>query len=255
MNNPMPFAPARRPPVFEHVPTHRAHVKQRLAAAFRVLAKLGMHIGVAGHLTARDPGRPDHFWVNAFGVPYESMRPEDLALVRHDGVVMEGGAVNAAAFAIHSQIHLARPDVLCAVHGHPVHGTAWASLGRPLDPIGQDVCAFFGDHVVFGEPTGLVLETSEGARIAQALGPRKAAILRNHGLLTVGRTVDEALWWFVLMDRSCHTQLLAEAAGTPLRLPDADALDIARQIGTPDFGWFQAQPLLHGVLEQMRSEL
>ena len=243
-DNPIPFRASAAPPVFEDRALHRQYVKRQLAAAFRLMAKLNLNMGVAGHVTARDPLLPDYFWVNPFGVPYCRMRPADLSLVRHDGVVIEGGAINAAAFAIHAEIHRVRADVACAAHGHPVYGTAWAALGRPLAPINQDVCAFFEDHVVFAEDMGLVVGMEEGRRIALALAGCKAAILRNHGLLTVGRTVDEALWWFVLMDRCCQVQLLAEAAGKPHVLPDAQARDIASQIGTPEFGWFQCQPLL-----------
>lgn len=254
MGNTMVFAASRKPPSFSDAHAHRADAKLRLAAGFRLFAKLGLNSGVAGHITARDPLLPDHFWVNPFGVAYEAMRPDDLSLVRHDGTLVEGEPVNAAAFAIHSQVHLVRPDVACAAHGHPTFGTAWASLGRRLDPIGQDACAFYEDHVVFDVPTGLVVDVSEGARIARYLAHHKAAILRNHGLLTVGRTIDEALWWFVLMDRCCQMQLLAEAVGKPFQIPHADALGIARQVGTPDFGWFQCQPLLTGIVTALRAE-
>jgi ribulose-5-phosphate 4-epimerase/fuculose-1-phosphate aldolase len=80
-----------------------------------------------------------------------------------------------------------------------------------LDPITQDACAFYEDHGLFSDFTGVVYETSKGERIAKALGPHKAAILQNHGLITVGQTVAEAAWWFITMDRSCQAQLLAEA--------------------------------------------
>lgn len=241
--NPIAFGPATRPPVFASVEAQRAHVKRTLAAAFRVFARHGLNLGVAGHLTARDPGRPDHFWVNPFGKSFARMTADDLSLVRHDGQLVQGAAVNAAAFAIHAEVHRLRPDVVCAAHGHPVHGSAWSTRGRLLEPLNQDVCAFFEDHVLFGEATGLVTEMSEGERIARTLGLHKAAILRNHGLLTVGRSVDEALWWFVLMERCCRIQLLAEGSER-LRLPDEQARQIASQIGTPAFGWFQCQPLL-----------
>src|SRR5205823_116530 len=131
--------------------------------------------------------------------------------------------VNAAAFAIHSRIHSARPDVVAAAHAHSLHGKSWSSLGRLLDPITQDACAFFEDHGLFADFTGVVYEASEGERIARALGNYKAAILRNHGLLTVGRTVDEAAWWFVTMERSCQAQLLAEAAGNPVKIDPTHA--------------------------------
>ena len=249
MDNPIAFRAARQPPVFDDLDAHRRHIRTHLAAGFRLLARLNLNFGVAGHISARDPIQPDHFWVNPFGAPFSAMRAEDLALVRHDGKVVRGEAVNGAAFAIHAEIHRARPEVMSAVHGHPVHGTAWAALARPLAPITQDVCAFFEDHVVFEEATGLVVEMAQGERIAACLGAHKAAILRNHGLLTVGHTVDEALWWFVLMDRCCQVQLLAESIGAPHRLPDEQARAIAAQVGTPAFGWFQCQPLLAEILD------
>jgi ribulose-5-phosphate 4-epimerase/fuculose-1-phosphate aldolase len=117
------------------------------------------------------------------------------------------------------------------------------SLGRALDPITQDACAFFEDHVVFDDFTGVAYETCEGERIAKALCNHKAAILRNHGLLTVGHTVDEAAWWFITMDRSCHAQLLASAAGKPVLITRECALATRQQVGTHETGWFQFQPL------------
>src|SRR5439155_9090743 len=119
------------------------------------------------------------------------------------------------AFAIHSQVHAARPDVVAAAHAHSLHGKAWAATGRLLDPISQDACAFYEDHSLFDDYTGVVLDLDEAKRIAHALGGGKDVILRNHGLLTVGGSVDEAAFWFVAMDRACAVQLLAEAVQTP----------------------------------------
>src|SRR5207249_8236829 len=124
------------------------------------------------------------------------VRSSELSLVDGTGVALEGDAcLNQAAFAIHSEVHAARPDVIAAAHAHSTYGKAWASLGRRLDPITQDACAFYGDHEVFDDFTGVVLDSDEGKRIAHTLAAHKAVILRNHGLLTVGHTVDEAAWW------------------------------------------------------------
>src|SRR6266852_2234601 len=201
------------PPTFATLAEERQYRKQRLAGAFRLFARFGFDEGVAGHITARDPERRDHFWVNPFGMHFGQIRVSDLILVNHRGQVVEGKPpVNVAAFAIHSQVHSARPDVVAAAHAHSLYGKSWSSLGRLLDPITQDSCAFYGDHGLFADFAGVVYETSEGERVANALGNHKAAILRNHGLLTVGRTVDEAAWWFITMERSCQAQLMAEAA-------------------------------------------
>ncbi len=239
----VPSIEASAKPTFASVDEERLHRKQRLAAAFRLFARCGFDEGVAGHITARDPEHLDHFWVNPFGMHFSKIRVSDLICVNHRGEVVEGTArVNGAAFAIHSQLHAARPDVVAAAHTHSLHGKAWSTLGRLLDPLTQDACAFYEDHGLFDDYTGVVLEADEGKRIAAALGEHKAVILRNHGLLTVGHSVDEAAYWFVAMDRSCHAQLLAEAAGTPVKIEPEMAARTARQVGNHNAGWFGFQP-------------
>lgn len=232
------------PPQFELVEQERRHRKERMAAAFRLFAKFGFDEGVAGHITARDPELPDHFWVNPLGVYFGHIRVSDLVLVNAEGEVVEGNRpVNRAAFAIHSQVHAARPDVVAAAHAHSMYGKTWSTLGRLLDPLTQDACAFYEDHGLFDDFTGVVFDPEEGARLAKALGQNKAAILRNHGLLTVGQNVDEAAWWFITMDRCCQSQLLAEAAGTPISIAPEYARITRNQVGSQKAGWFQFQPM------------
>jgi ribulose-5-phosphate 4-epimerase/fuculose-1-phosphate aldolase len=222
----------------------RLHRKQNLAAAFRLFSRFGFDEGVAGHITARDPEMADHFWVNPFGMHFGHIRVSDLLLVRHDGTVVHGDLpLNQAAFAIHSQVHSARPDVISAAHAHSVYGKTWSTLARKLDPITQDACAFYEDHALFDNYSGVVLDIEEGKRIAHELGECKAVILRNHGLLTVGQSVEEAAWWFITMERSCHAQLMAEAAGSPVLIEPSMAKRTAGQVGTHFAGWFSFQPL------------
>src|SRR5919106_1699710 len=231
-------------PAFESVEDERRHRKQRLAAAFRLFGRFGFDEGVAGHITARDPERLDHFWVNPFGMNFGHIRVSDLILVNEKGEVVEGDyGVNTAAFVIHSQVHAARPDVVAAAHAHSIYGKSWSALGRLLDPITQDACAFYEDHALFDDYTGVVLDLEEGKRLAHALGDNKAAILRNHGLLTVGHSVDEAAWWFITMERSCQAQLLAMAAGDPKPIEDETATFTATQVGSHLAGWYPFQPL------------
>jgi ribulose-5-phosphate 4-epimerase/fuculose-1-phosphate aldolase len=240
-----------RPPVFETVEEERLHRKQRLAAGFRLFSKFGFDEGIAGHITARDPERLDHFWVNPFAMHFSQIRVSDLILVNDKGEVVEGDRpVNVAAFAIHSQVHAARPDVIAAGHSHSLHGKAWSSLGRLLDPLTQDACAFHGDHGLFDDYTGVVVDVEEGKRIGAALGGHKAVILRNHGLLTVGHSVDEAVWWFITMERTCQAQLLAEAAGTPILIDEANASLTASQVGGHYLGWLNFQPLYDRIVRE-----
>jgi ribulose-5-phosphate 4-epimerase/fuculose-1-phosphate aldolase len=182
---------------------------------------------------------------------FGQIRVSDLLLVNQKGEVVHGNKpVNAAAFAIHSQVHQARPDVIAAAHAHSVYGKAWSCLGRLLDPLTQDACSFYQDHALFDDYTGVVLDLSEGKRIAQTLGERKAIILRNHGLLTLGHSVDEAAWWFITMERSCQAQLMAEAAGKPILIkPDIASLTYS-QIGSHFMGWFSFQSLYDKIVHQ-----
>ena len=239
------------PAPVEDVEAERLTRKQRLAASLRIFGKFGFDEGVAGHITVRDPGDTDHFWVNPMGRSFKQMRVSDLLKVDHEGNVVEGeGLLNGAAFTIHSRVHFHRPDVIAAAHSHSVYGKAFSSLGKKLDPLTQDACAFYGDHGVFTDYTGVVLDLSEGDRIAGALGDQKAVILQNHGLLTVGQSVDEACWWFVTMERSCQAQLLAEAAGTPKPIPDEMAEHTAAQVGSTLAGWFSFQPLYDVIVAE-----
>jgi ribulose-5-phosphate 4-epimerase/fuculose-1-phosphate aldolase len=239
------------PPTFDSVEDERLHRKQRLAAAFRLFSRFGFDEGVAGHITARDPELTDHFWVNPFGMHFSQIKASDLLLVNHHGEVVQGSwNVNQAAFAIHSQVHAARPDVVAAAHTHSTFGRAWSTQGKLLDPITQDVCAFYDDHALFDDYTGVVLDTEEGKRIAHALGEAKAVILRNHGLLTVGHSVDEAAWWFITMERSCQVQLLAEAAGTPVLIDPEMAALTQTQVGSHLAGWFSFQPLFDRITKE-----
>jgi ribulose-5-phosphate 4-epimerase/fuculose-1-phosphate aldolase len=244
-----------RPPpdpfIERSIEEERRHRKERLAAALRIFGRLGFDEGVAGHITARDPEYSDRFWVNPFGMSFKQLRVGDLIAVDHTGTVLEGDwPLNQAAFAIHSQVHAARPEVVSAAHSHSIHGKAFSSLHRCLRPLTQDACIFYKDHGLYDGYGGVAVDPEEGKRIATALGEHKAAILANHGLITVGQSVDEALFWFVTMERTCQAELLAMAAGEPRSIPDDVAKLTYDMVGTPLAGWFSAQPLFDWILAE-----
>lgn len=239
-------------PEFDTVEEERLYRKQRLAGGLRVLGRLRLAEGVAGHVTVRDPEYPDHFWVNPFGKNFKHMTVSDLICVNHHGEVVYGDRpVNTAAFAIHSGLHAARPDVTAAAHCHSMYGKTFSTLGKPLRMISQDVTAFYNDVINYAPGGGaVVLDPDDGARMGEALGTRKALIHQNHGLITVGGSVDSAIWWFVLLERSCQSQLVAEAAGDPIEVAPENCEAGFVQQGNEFAGWFQFQPWWDELLRE-----
>lgn len=153
----------------------------------------------------------------SIGRHFGLIKVSDLILLNSKGEPVGGNTkqpANAAGFQIHGHIHSHYPHVNAACHTHSVNGRAWSSFGRRLEMLNQDVCNFYGDaQGVYNECGGVVLDAREGKRLAASLGPKgKGLILRNHGLLTVGQTVDEAAYLFTLLEASCEAQLRADAA-------------------------------------------
>ncbi|KAI7868096.1 class II aldolase/adducin N-terminal [Spinellus fusiger] len=244
-------------PVFANVHEKRQHLKQKLAAGFRLLARFGWDEGVAGHMSVRDPEYPDLFWVNALGQYFGHIKASDLILVDSEGDIVRGSRpVNKAAFVIHSTVHGAREDINCVVHTHSMYGRTFSALGRPLLPITQDACQFYERHGILEEYNGVVFTADEGEKIVKALGENnKALILQSHGLLTTGYTVDEAIWNFYAMEKCCKSQLIAEAASVngyhDLKLIEAAvAREVAVVIGDRGAASYQFQPMYNDIILQ-----
>lgn len=144
------------------------------------------------------------------------MKPSDFILVDEAGNAVGGNTsrpANAAGFLIHSALHKARPDVNAACHFHTIYGKAWSAFAQPLEMLNQDVAILYGGaQRVYEDFGGVVLKSDESAALVKALGNGKVLLMRNHGLLTVGGTVDEAAYLFLLTEKSCQVQLLADAA-------------------------------------------
>ncbi|ORY07014.1 class II aldolase/adducin domain-containing protein [Clohesyomyces aquaticus] len=250
----------RKYPTFKTLEAERLYRKQHLAAAYRIFAARGFDEGVAGHISVRDPILTDHFWLNPLSTHFSLLPVSDLILVNEAGEVVQGSEpINAAAFAIHSAIHKARPDVHAACHAHSTYGKAFSAFGRELDMITQDSLRFYKSHAVYKQFGGVVLAAQEGERIAEALGSGKAAILQNHGILTVGHSVDEAAFWFLSLDKTCHAQLLVDAAakGSGYEkkiILDKEAEESYLQVGTPEKGWLAFQGYYDEVLRKTGGE-
>ena len=242
-----------RYPEFESPAQERQHRKERLAAACRLFADLGYEYGFAGHITVRDPENPSLYWTNPFAVEFGAVKASNLLLVDHEGTVLEGRhAVNRAGFVLHAAIHEANPNILASAHCHTINGMAWAALGRPLDPITQTACGFYGEGqaVITEEAGAVVVDRKAGQGVAAAFGDAtRIAIHQNHGLFSAGReSIEECVWWFVAAERACEIQLKAEASGHPLKLVAPDKAEhSARHLATPFAAWMHAQPMFDRV--------
>ncbi|TGJ81551.1 hypothetical protein E0Z10_g7215 [Xylaria hypoxylon] len=232
-------------PKFENLEDERLYRKRHLAAAFRVFADRGFDEGVAGHISVRDPILTDHFWLNPLSMHFSLIKVSDLILCDEHGTVVEGNEpINGAAFGIHSQIHKARPDVTAACHAHSVHGKAFSVFGRELEMLTQDACRFYKSHGVYRDFRGVVVDEEEGRRIAASLGSGKAAILQNHGILTVGQSVDEAAFWFLSLERTCQKIII----------DDEEAAYTSTQVGGPEKGWLAFQPYYDEQLAKTKGD-
>jgi ribulose-5-phosphate 4-epimerase/fuculose-1-phosphate aldolase len=234
-------------PDFETFAQERQHRKERLVAACRAFALHDLDYGFAGHLTVRDPEFPELYWTNPMAVHFSLVKISNLILADHTGKVVEGKyALNRAGFVLHAAVHEANPDIVAMCHAHSVYGTAFAALGRPLEPITQDAAAFFEDHVVIRNEAGAVaVEENAGLSVADYFKNVKAAIHQNHGLLTVSRhSIEAAAFWFIALERCCKQQMLVEASGIkPLMVPPTAARYSREHVGSEYIGWLHFQPI------------
>ena len=203
----------------------RASRLRELALAYRLFAAQRCGDLGDGHISARDPEHLDCFWLLRGDVPFHKASVSDLVLVGPDGRLVSGeGSINVSAYYIHHPIHVARPDVVCAAHVHTGWGTPFAAEVRSIQPITQEACIFFENHALFDDEEVQIQDTDGGRRISESLGSHCAVILRNHGLLTVGDSVAEAVGLFVLLERVAEAHLKARDA-QPI---SADAARYAR---------------------------
>ena len=251
------YQPKQAGLIFPEIPTfathaeERQHRKERLVACCRAFAMQGFDYGFAGHLTVRDPEFPEMYWTNPMCVHFSQVKVSNLILADHKGQVVEGRyAINRAGFVLHAAVHDAHPDIIAMCHAHTVYGTAFAALGRPLDPISQDAAAFFEDHVVIKDEAGQVaVEEKAGLSVCDSFKGVKAAIHQNHGLLTASRhSIEAAAFWFIALERCCQQQLLIEASGIkPIMVSPERARYSREHVGSEYIGWLHFQPIYEQI--------
>jgi len=189
-----------------------AEMKDTLAYACKVLAFAGQTDGIWGHVTFRLPGK-DAFLMKAHELGLEEITPEGIVTVSMSGEKLDGAGKVHSEVPIHAEILRARPEVNCVVHTHPAAPIVFSALDRPMLPISNESCIFFNDLSVYSGTTDLIREKSRGEEVAQCLGKNRAMLMRNHGIVTAGTTVGEAVLWAIFLDQACKKQLTALQCG------------------------------------------
>ncbi|KJC61652.1 aldolase [Bradyrhizobium sp. LTSPM299] len=206
-----------------------------LAAAYRLIHRLGLDDSIYTHISVRLPGSHDRFLINPYGMRFEEVTASNLVTVDLDGNVIEdrlGLGINPAGFTIHSAVHAARPDVACVLHTHTVAGVAVSCQKQGLLPLNQWSMQFTG-CLAYHDYEGIALDLDERERLVADLGDKFVMVLRNHGMLTCGRSVAEAFKLMHNLERSCRAQLAIQSAGAEIApLSDAVAHKTAGQYAT-----------------------
>jgi ribulose-5-phosphate 4-epimerase/fuculose-1-phosphate aldolase len=200
-----------------------------LAACYRLAHMYGMSKVVWNHITARLPGS-DLILINRFGLRYDEITASNLLTIDLDGNVIDGSAdeLNVTGYVIHSAVHRARPDVVAVMHTHARGGRAVSALKCGLLPLSQEAMLFY-EQIAYHDYEGLSDDEDERARLARSLGQMDQMILRNHGLLTVGRTIAEAFWRMFQLEMACAHQMDVLASGQEYLIPTAEVCRKARQ--------------------------
>lgn len=203
--------------VREQVSDTEWELRTALAAAYRLVAHYGWDDLIFTHLSVRVPGPEHHFLINPYGMLFDEITASSLVKIDlHGNVVMESPHfINPAGFTIHSAVHAAREDAQCVMHLHTDYGIAVSTQKRGLLPISQQ-SLFPLASLAYHDYEGLALYEDEKPRLVSDLGDKNFLILRNHGLLTLGKTVAEAFLAMYILERACRIQIIAQSAGAEL---------------------------------------
>ncbi|RZL82708.1 MAG: class II aldolase/adducin family protein [Rhodococcus sp. (in: high G+C Gram-positive bacteria)] len=202
-------------------------VRRDLAAAYRLCALFGWDDLIYTHISARVPGPDHHFLVNPLGLGFDEITASNLVKIDLDGNVIGDSPYrpNAAGFVIHGAIHSAREDAQCVMHLHTEAGMALSTLREGLLPLTQHAMRFHG-RLGYHDYEGIALSSDEKLRFIVDLGDNIGLILRNHGTVTVGRSVGQAFTETFYLEKSARAQLLALSAGRPLVVPPQEVIEL-----------------------------
>ena len=217
----------RIPSMRSRVSPEEWETRVNLAACYRLVHHYGMDDLVYNHISARVPGEEGHFLINAYGMTYDEISASSLVKIDFDGNIVQdsgtGYGINLAGFVIHSAVHRGRPDVACVIHTHTPAGMAVSAMKEGLLPLTQNAMYFGG--IGYHDYEGPAVDLDEQKRLVADLGPHEAMILRNHGLLSVGRTIPEAFVTMYWLERACQAQVFAVQSNLELSVPNKKVVE------------------------------
>ncbi|MFD2837518.1 class II aldolase/adducin family protein [Azotobacter vinelandii] len=218
----------------------------KLAAAYRLAARLRWTDHIYTHFSIRVPGPDRHFLINPYGLAFDEITASSLVKVDIDGTLLDdptGLGINRAGYVIHSAIHRAREHTHAVLHTHTTAGIGVSAQQDGLLMISQHAMRFY-KRLAYHDYEGIALDLDEQQRLIADIGEHDALILRNHGLLTSGRTIEEAFYNLYFLERACAAQLAAQSGGAALRFPPRQwrkrprgGFDLAIAQGRPQSHW------------------
>jgi len=221
-----------------HVPerdmTHD-DLKQTMIWAGKVLVDEGQDDFTRGHISVRVPGDPSRFYMKPHSIGLDEITMDNILTIGLDGNVVAGTAKRHSEVYIHSEIFKARADVACVLHTHPPYSIALSATGRPMKAYSQPGALFHDSLGLYDDTINLIRSPETGAGVARALGPRRAVLLKNHGVVVTGASIEEVVISTIMLENAAMIQMIAEAAGTPApEFPLADIQKLKHDISRPE---------------------
>ena len=190
-------------------------IKQQLIVAGKVLVAKGQDDFTRGHISFRLPDNPSLFFMKPHSMGLDEITMRNILTIDLDGKVVAGSARRHSEVYIHSEIFRARPDVNCVIHTHPPYSIAFSATGRPMKAYSQPGALFYEALGFYTDTINLIRTAELGAGVARALGPHRAVLLKNHGVVVTGKSIEEAVIGTIMLENAAMIQLAAEAAGDP----------------------------------------
>jgi L-fuculose-phosphate aldolase len=217
------------------VPMTHTDIKEKMIWAGKVLVGEGQDDFTRGHISFRLPDNPKLFFMKAHSLGLDEITPDNILTIDLEGNVVAGTNRRHSEVYIHSEIFKVRPDVHCILHTHPTYSIAWSGTGRPLKPLSQPAALFHNAIGIYKDTINLIRSKEMGAGVARDLGPHSVVMLKNHGIVTAGPSIEEVVIRTIMFENAAQIQMIMEAAGeTAAPFPEKDIEQLKHDISRPD---------------------